>query len=130
MKKISCKFNSYKIKTYNLGVDYAHLKSWKLYAGNSEDNLKLIHFQDDTQALNRKNAVLIINLTKMFGPFNTFRVQTVSTHTLLKDTHYHVLRLGEFDIYGDSVGPFQCPTKRHSSINIFSFSFIINIFYI
>ena len=120
---ISCYISSYKIQTYYLPTDNAHLKSWKLYAGNSEDDLHVIHFQNETQVLNNVSALVIINLSNIYGPFSIFRVQTVSTH-YYSEEYFHVLRLAEFDIYGYSTGH-DCQTKNHFTLNISPSSFLI-----
>ena len=123
---ISCYISSYKIQTYDLPTYNAHLKSWKLYAGNSEDDLHVIHFQNETQVLNNVSALVIINLSNIYGPFSIFRVQTVSTH-YYSEEYFHVLRLAEFDIYGYSTGH-DCQTKNHFTLNISPSSFLIMIF--
>ena len=99
----SCHISSYRIKTYSLTSDNAHLKSWYLFSGMDENSLTQIDTKTNVSELNKPDGEVTINLKHSVGPLRTLRLQTIATHFIGGDEYDHVMRLGEFDVYGQCV---------------------------
>ena len=109
LKGRTCTITSYRIMSYHEESDNAHLKSWTLFAGTTEENLEQIDYQENVSELNQPYGEVLINLNKIAKSISVLRLHVNETHfpksNPLIHIYSHVLRLCEFDIYGSSKWP-------------------------
>ena len=111
IKNTSMKFNAFRVRTYYQRSNEPHMKSFDFHAGKSEDSLQLIYHETNAKELNKPYGEKIIPLGKTYGPYNVFRITSLTTHH--KDSVFaHVIRISQFDVYGSINGPILCQQKK------------------